>query len=294
MSQTQDAITKAMGDSSRGACSPSISEAEEILTSSSDAARTLNRQRTGPPVRLGSDPPLARLENWTPDANRMLFSADCPDDKRYAREQFRSLRLQLGGFRGTRASAVAVASAVSGEGKTFVAANLAHAFGILGEERVLLLDCDLRRGRLAKLVGARLTPGLSEYLLGEESLTGVLQSGFDGALHLIPSGRLVAEPGELIGGSRLQQLIVELRSMYDWIFVDTPPAEYFSDAGVVAGLCDGVLLVAAAGITPMRFAKRLLSRFRTDSIIGVVLNRMDCSEESNAYYGYEQKMDSLD
>ena len=283
MSRNHDAIMRAMRDSTPTP-SASLAEAEQVLTLSSAAAQRAASGRSALPERK----PLARmLEEWHPNVNRMLFTDGAEDSKRFAREQFRSLRMQLSGFHGSESKSVAISSAISSEGKSFVASNLAHAFAALGEHRVLLIDCDLRRGQLATILGARPTPGVSEYLSGQACLADVLQAGFDGLLHFIPSGRLIDEPGELIGGSRLQSLLVELRSTFDWIFIDTPPAECFSDAGVIAALCDGVLLVAAGATTPIRLAKRLSERFSKDSILGVVLNRVDRPEESTYYDRYQ-------
>jgi capsular exopolysaccharide synthesis family protein len=227
-------------------------------------------------------------EEWDPDKKRMLFMSESSDGT--AREQFRSLRGRLSQLQGQGGVKVLlVASALPGEGKSFVAANLAHAFAMQREGDVVLVDADLRKGSLAKLLGAQSTPGLSEYLKSKRSLDDVLQAGMGGSLHFIPSGDTVGEPGELVGGSNMRELIAQLRRSFDWIVIDTPPAVQFSDAPVIADLCDGVLLVLRAGATPVQLARRALQLFKGQSIVGTVLNRCEESHVPSKYYGLYQR-----
>jgi protein-tyrosine kinase len=232
-------------------------------------------------------------EEWAPDKQRMLFVSDAVDGA--AREQFRSLRARLSHLqKQSGLKVLLVASALPGEGKSFVAANLAHAFAVQRESKVVLVDADLRRGGLASLLGARPMPGLTEYLQAKQSLAEVLQVGMDGSLHFIPSGKTIGEPGELVGGSSMRELIAQLRASYDWVVIDTPPAVQFSDAPAIADLCDGVLLVLRAGATPVKLARRALHVFKRQTILGTVLNRCEEPEVPSKYYGVYERMSAAD
>lgn len=216
------------------------------------------------------------------DKKSMLFSTTGSDP--HGREQFRTLRSRLYQFRSIRPlSVIAVTSAVSGEGKSFTSANLAHVFALQRDRRVLLIDCDLHRGRLAEMLGTPSSPGLTDHLMGEQSLAGVVQFGAQDNIFFIPSGRRVSQPGELVVDPRMGKLLSEMRTLFDWIIIDTPPALQFSDASMLGDLSDGVLLVVGAGSTPTNLVKRACQEFKKQELLGVILNR---TEEVDADYKY--------
>lgn len=216
------------------------------------------------------------------DKKRMLFST--ADSDPHGREQFRTLRSRLYQFRNIRPlSVIAISSAVAAEGKSFTSANLAHVLALQHDRRVLLIDCDLHRGTLAEMLGAPGSPGLSDYLLGEQPLMSVVQFGAQDNIFFIPSGRRVSQPGELVADPRLGRLLAEMRTLFDWIVIDTAPALQFSEASMIADLSDGVLLVVGAGSTPVHLVKRACQEFKKQALLGVVLNR---AEEITADYKY--------
>jgi Mrp family chromosome partitioning ATPase len=97
------------------------------------------------------------------------------------------------------------------------------------------------------------------------------------------------EPGELISGPRLKELIARLRKTFDWIVIDTPPALQFADAGAIADLCDGVLIVFGAGVTPRTLAKRAAQELNKCSMLVAVLNRAEDTERRAKYYSYYKR-----
>lgn len=226
---------------------------------------------------------LARCpqRNWSVMDN-MVFLSD--ETNAAAQELFRTLRSRMYQIRGTGPlEVIVVSSALPGEGKSFVSANLAHAFALQSDRRALVIDADTRRaGGLSTLLGAPSTPGLTDYLLGEQNAENILQTGPLENLYFIPCGRRVPKPGELIGNSRFGALIEQLRPAFDWIIIDTPPVVPISDAREIADLGDGVLMVVNARSTLAHLAKRGMQEFRRDSLLGVVLNRT--SEPSATYY----------
>jgi capsular exopolysaccharide synthesis family protein len=212
----------------------------------------------------------------------MIFLED--NTNTAGQEQFRTLRSRLYQLRGTGSlHVIVISSAIPGEGKSFVAANLAHAFALQSDRQALLIDADLRRdGGLSSMLGAPARPGLTDYLLGEESAENIIQKGSLENLYLIPCGRRISKSAELVGNSRFGLLIEKLRPVFDWIIIDTPPVLPISDARTIADLSDGVLLVVNARSTMAHLAKRATHQFRRESLLGVVLNKT--AEPSATYY----------
>jgi protein-tyrosine kinase len=220
--------------------------------------------------------------DWPGAENKLIFLSD--ETHAAGQEQFRTLRSRLYQMQGqVPRKVIVISSAIPGEGKSFVSANLAHAFALQNDRRALLIDADLRRaGGLSSLLKAPCTPGLTDYLLGEQSAENVIQRGSVENLYFIPCGKRVPKPGELIADSNFSILIDQLRPAFDWIIIDTPPVLPIADARVIAELSDGVLFVINARSTQAHLAKRAVQEFRRESLLGVLLNRT--SEPSACYY----------
>src|SRR5437016_3670059 len=191
-------------------------------------------------------------------------------------EQFRTLRSRLYRLREkSPIRTLLVTSTLPGEGKTFVALNLALAIARQHERRALLIDGDLRASRLHVRMGAPSTPGLSEYLRGEADEFSIIQANSKDDLFFIPAGKSVLNPAELLADNRLKVLIDRMAPVFDWIIVDAPPVHPVSDATVLAGLCDGVIVVVRAKSTAYELVQTTLQEFRGKNLLGVVLNGAD-------------------
>lgn len=222
---------------------------------------------------------------WNPDRKTAVFASDNPSS--VASEQFRTLRSRL--YRileNYSCRTLLVTSALPAEGKTFVAANLAKAIVRQHERRALLIDADLRASRLHLEIGSPSAPGLSEYLRGEADEFSVIQSSEEGNLFFIPGGKPTDNPTELLGEPRLKNLLGRMASLFDWIVLDSPPVLPVADAGLLAGLCDGVLLVVRSGSTPFDAARKACSEFQGKNLIGAVLNRAEEIRPYSSYYYY--------
>jgi protein-tyrosine kinase len=207
-----------------------------------------------------------------------------------AAEQFRTLRSRLYQMRSNQTlRTLLVTSSIPAEGKTFVTNNLAQAIVRQPDRRALIIDADLRRSRLHVPLGAPSTPGLTDYLRGNADVFSIVQQGHEGNLCLIPGGGEVTNPSELLANGRLKILLDRLVPIFDWIILDSPPCLLVADASVLADHCDGVLLVAKAGVTPAATAQRAAQELRGRNVVGVVLNAMQESHSSHAayYYGYD-------
>jgi capsular exopolysaccharide synthesis family protein len=220
-----------------------------------------------------------------PVAHVELISRDDPKSK--IAEAFREIRTALlvsqpGGAPRT----ILVASTQPGEGKTAVSLNLAITLAQMGK-RVLLVDGDLRRPRLHKLLGVDNVRGLSNYLSGTGTIwpepcgTGV--PGLD----VIPSGPIPPNPADLLDTERFGQLQSELEAHgYDHIIYDSPPILAVADPAIMAGRIEAVLVVVHAGVTgkdALGHAARKLAQVKA-KVLGCVLNQVDLSQQG--YYGY--------
>lgn len=220
---------------------------------------------------------------WKPAAKTAVFTPESSSS--VAAEQFRTLRSRLYRLRENRpCRTVLVTSSLPAEGKTFIAANLAHSIVRQHERHALLIDADLRASRLHVELGAPSSPGLSEYLQGEADEFTVMQSSPDGNLFFIPGGKTVENATELIAGPRFKSLLDRLTPLFDWVILDSPPVLPVADAGVLAGLCDGVLLVVRSGSTPYDAARKACAEFRGKHLMGAVLNRAEETKPYNSYY----------
>lgn len=206
-------------------------------------------------------------------------------------EAFRVLRTNLG-FMTTAdkgCSAIMVTSFNPCSGKTFVAMNLAESMAIKGK-RVLVVDCDMRRASTSAYVGSP-KMGLSDYLVGSVSDVDTVTVKAPGTndLYVLPVGSLPPNPTELLESERFAQLLTELRTRYDYLFIDCPPIEMMADAHIVEALVDRTIFVIRAGLLDRSMLPEL-SRLYTEKKfrnMGLVLN--DTPAEGSRYgykYGY--------
>ena len=211
-------------------------------------------------------------------------------------EQFRSLRSHI--FEARDAAplkSLLVSSGLPGEGKSFVTLNLALSFSRHKSNRVLLIDGDMRRSSLHKLLGTSREPGLTDYLSGDRSLLEVMQRCNPSsqpnihpglaALTFIAGGRDAQNAGDLAAHPRFPELIATAGSWFDWIFVDSSPVNLVADAASLARACNGVLLVAREGVTKFKTAQQAQAQFKTSPVLGVVLNAVPKLPVKGDYYG---------
>ncbi|GAA3756943.1 tyrosine-protein kinase family protein [Terriglobus aquaticus] len=213
-------------------------------------------------------------------------------------EQIRVLRSRLYELRLDHPlKTVLITSGVPGEGKSFIASNLALGFARFRNQRVLLIDGDMRRGRLHSILGADQGPGLTDYLTGQTSLDDVLQqmqlpdSGplnrSFASLSFLPSGSDADNAADLSGNGRFEGLLRSLYDHFDWIIIDSSPVTLVADGVNLARACDGVVLVTRAGQTKYEVAQRAQQELRASKIVGVVLNAVEDAPQVGGYYGYD-------
>jgi protein-tyrosine kinase len=219
---------------------------------------------------------------WRLDLGRNVFVD--PGTPAAVREQFRTLRSRLYQVRDKQPlRSILITSSLPGEGKTFVANNLAHALARQQNCRVLLIDADLRQPDLHPAFGAPSSPGLSEYLKGEATEMAVVQRGLPEYLCFIAGGNKSDNPAELLANGRLKSILRTVGPVFDWVILDSPPTLPVSDALTLAEMCDGVLTVIRAAQTGFDSAQKSCHQLREKNLLGVALN---CSDEGATYGSY--------
>lgn len=200
-------------------------------------------------------------------------------------EELRTLRSRLYQIRDRQPlHTLLITSALPGEGKTFLTASLAHMIVRQHERRALIIDADLRRSQLHLALGAPATPGLTDYLMGAADELSIVQKGMGNDLFFIPGGKVTSNPAELLSNGRLKTLLERLGPLFDWILLDTPPVVPVHDASVLAGFCDGALLVVRAASTPFDLAQKARTELQDKGLLGVVLNQVEEGQTYHSYY----------
>lgn len=189
---------------------------------------------------------------------------------------------------------IVVTSSVPGEGKSFISANLAAAFAGF-DEKVLLVDCDLRRGRQHEIFNIdEKELGLSNLLIDQnftESAKNYIKKTDIKNLFVLPMGTLPPNPSELLASEKNQLLIEVLEDKFDIIILDCPPLTGLNDTLIMANKADITIIVAKYKSTPMELvekSKKSLENVNAN-VAGVVLNQIDDSTSSYYYNSYYTK-----
>jgi succinoglycan biosynthesis transport protein ExoP len=180
---------------------------------------------------------------------------------------------------------VVVTSSVPEEGKTTLSFNLAGALGQV--KKVLLIDADLRRPKIGKLVGRdSKAPGLADVVVGQAQLTDAVFFHAAAGIHILPAGTVPPNPLELLASKRFEEILEKLKSTFDVVLIDSAPLQLVSDALVLSQHASSVIYVVRADATPYPVAQNGLRRLRRVGapVLGIVLNQLDL-ERAEKYYG---------
>ena len=205
-------------------------------------------------------------------------------------EQFRRLRTHI--FQpgvGNTPKIIMVASAMSGEGKSFVAVNLASIIALELHSHALLVDCDLRNPSITRWFGLQEKRGLSDYLIGKAEIQDLLIKTPIDKLSILSGGTIQINPVELIGSKKMKTLVQDLKSRYDdrYIIIDSSPILATTEPGVLNEMIDGIVLVVKSGDTPRETIQQAVRLLNKNKILGVVLNNMQFKTKAlfQRYFG---------
>jgi len=214
-----------------------------------------------------------------------LISRAAPDDP--TSEAYRALRTNVTFVSAEQRSlkVICVTSPGPGEGKSTTAANLAITLAQQGAH-TLLVDADLRRPLVHRAFNLVQEPGLTDILVGTATLREAVRPNVVSGLDVLPGGALPPNPSELLGSEAMHRLVAELRTQFDYIIFDTPPALAVTDATVLGATSDAVILVLRAGETEETAAQRTVELFRRVQarLAGTVLNGVE--KQRDRYYHY--------
>lgn len=247
------------------------------------------RRRLGVSV-IGHIPPLIPHEATDEQQKRldaMLVVHHRP--KSIEAESFRGLRTSLYfSTVGKDHQLIQVTSPHPGDGKSTLTANLAAAIAQSGK-RVVLIDCDFRRPRVHKIFGVESSEvGVTSILLGECEISQAIQTCGVPGLDLLPCGPRPTNPAELLSSPQYREFLDQIRTMYDFVLIDTPPLLAVSDPAVVAPQVDGVLLCTRLSKTARPAAERAKDILTSmgANLLGVLVNDSASIAKGYDSYGY--------
>ena len=205
-----------------------------------------------------------------------------------AKEAYKTLRTNLRFFIQSKGcKKISITSANAGEGKSITLMNLAISMAET-EQRVLLIDADMRRPALARLLAEKASPGLANVLAGMNTLEESIHTDVYPNLDILFSGDIPPNPSELLSSEKMQQMLERLSSQYDYIMLDTPPVNIVSDTCIVASYLDGVLLLVRQDRSRKDAVKRAVESLQLTGAktLGFVLNGIPMSSDRE-YQGYK-------
>lgn len=205
--------------------------------------------------------------------------------KSIAAEAYRSLRtnIQYSSF-DEKYKVIVVTSSEPGEGKSTTSGNLALALA-QGGNKVLLVDCDMRKPSIHKKFKVSNIAGLSDLLINKHTMDEVMFK-FNDNLTVVTSGSIPPNPSEMLGSSSMERYLKEMRENFDYVVLDTPPLQAVTDAQVLSAKADGTLLVVRAESTKRDSVINSINLIKkvNGTVIGTVLNGVD--NKRNKYYYY--------
>ena len=203
------------------------------------------------------------------------------------KEAIRSVRtnIQFSGI-DKKNKIISITSTKPAEGKSTVIYNLAKSFAESGD-RVILLDCDLRKPTIPIISGVDNNIGLTNYLTGKVDYSRIIntdpdQENFD----MIFTGPIPPNPAEILASTAYKNLVNQLADIYDYVFIDTPPVGLFTDASIVSTLCDGVIFAIKASDTKREDISQALGNLEKVNahILGTVLTHVPMKNKKYGNY----------
>jgi capsular exopolysaccharide synthesis family protein len=204
-------------------------------------------------------------------------------------EEFRKIRLALAFLGiGEKSKKILVTSSIPGEGKSFVAANLAVSLALTGK-KVVLVDLDLNNPSLSRILNVEEEFGVSNYLTGEKEPEEIIKRlGVHENLFFVPPGTLPAGPSELLMNGKVREIISYLENIFDFVIIDTAPVLVVTDTYLLSDYCDATLYIVRHNYTPKMFIRRIAENNRINPLTNpaIIFNGVRAKGLSKNHYGY--------
>ncbi len=202
-----------------------------------------------------------------------------------ATEAFHLLGVRLRHLRRSRTlKKILITSTIPQEGKSVVAGNLACTLAVREQQRVLLLEGDVRRPTQAKVFNIEAKPGICEWLRGERTIVESIYRMEGPDVWILPAGVASSDSLELLQSGKLAPLMDQLSAWFDWIIIDSPPVLPLADTSVWTNLADGILLVTRQGTTQKQQLERGIEALGSQKLIGAILNSSKSVSNNDYYY----------
>lgn len=221
--------------------------------------------------------------NPAPEAH--LIDASRPHEA--PSEEFRTLRTRLNHLQGLQPiHSIVVTSPSPAEGKSMGAVNLALAESHLAGNNTLLCDFDFRRPIIHSMFQVERSPGITDYLLGKVPLEDAMKKVAGTNLWILPAGEAVINPLELLNLPEVRNLMTQVKKIFNWVILDTPPLLFAADANLLSTMCDGTVIVVRLGVTTVDSITRAMQSLCENNVLGLVVNGARRGELYSKYTYY--------
>jgi protein-tyrosine kinase len=253
---------------------------------------------TGRPVQIAQEPVVEKLpvSGGIDILPEVLQGFEIPEDsklapvvhpKAIASEQYRSLKARLYRMRETRQlRSLLITSVAAGDGKTLTSVNLALTIAQEIGHQVLLVDADLRKPSVGKLLGLKNFRGLADLLQGETPPAEIILKSKQANLFVVAGGTIPENPAELLNTKKMRDFVSDMVEQFDWVIFDSPPLGGLADSELISTLVDGVLLVVRSAKTPTSLIQKNMENLKKKNLLGVVFNSVKKLNKSHYYYYY--------
>ena len=213
------------------------------------------------------------------------------DPKSVISEQYRAIRTNIEYSNvDQNTKTILVTSSDKNEGKTTTVSNLAVSFANLNK-KVLIIDCDLRNPSIHKMFKLNNIYGLTDILAKDRAVDKCIQETELENLYVLTAGAIPPNPAEILSSEKMKNLIEDLKNIYDYIFIDTPPIGLVTDAGALSSFIDGVVLVVKSESVEKKYLEETKKKLdAVDArILGAILNSYKSEQKDYNYYSYYGK-----
>jgi protein-tyrosine kinase len=264
----------------------------------SDALERYTKEKSIKANRLPTEKPETRLKTKPESTfsseliqqggfDPKLVTCSAPDS--LDAENFKILRTQIHFPKnGIKPRTIMITSTLPGEGKTFVACNLAASIALGINEYVLLIDCDFRHPQMHAMLGISNEEGLYEYLSGKKKLGDLLIHTKVEKLSLLTAGNAAPNPSELLASTMMKEFLEEVKERYQdrYVIIDAPPSQVVTDTSILANYVDGIIFVIKSQKSPRQTVQKSIESLK-NKILGIVFNGY--SESDKQYGKYYKK-----